>query len=120
MILDNLLENLKQNKDAVLALHAEALEILAKSGVLEVLRERARPIIHRQDSPETAGLLAAKSAGYFECLEDLRNFREVFLSDRAMDSPAVAMEYGALTMAVNKGDLTEEEAHGIRANWTAR
>lgn len=94
-------------------MYLQGMSLLYKSGILEFLRDKARPVVLRGDSTEKAALQAARSAGYFECLEDLYNFRELYLDTPSVEE-ALSMDYGALDLAVVKGDLTKEEADELK------
>lgn len=107
------LENLKKNPDLLLP-YFEALGLLKQSGVLNVLEEAARPtIVELGANLNIQATEAARSAGYFECLNHLQHFDEIFLSERH-SLEDVPLEYGAGHKVLEDGDLTEEELHARR------
>lgn len=109
------LERLRQNA-SIVPIVDTAVGTLIQSGVMTFLREKAAPvIIDGGESINKAAILAAMSAGYNACLDDLLNFKERFIVEREVVTSS-APDYGATEAIVERGDLTKEEADAIRAN----
>lgn len=89
---------------------------LAQAGVITFLRENGVPIItDGGESINKAAIAAAASAGYNKCLDDLLNFKERFILIKENISGATP-DYGATQAAIQRGDISKEEADAIRSN----
>lgn len=105
-----------RRSDSFLTMYTQAMSLLSQSGILEVMREMSRC---KPASTETGNYLyeqltnAGFSMGYASALDDLMYFRDKYLLPIVRENPEP--EYGAFTIAVAKGDLTEEEVNAIRA-----
>lgn len=109
------LERLRQN-GSIVPIVDTAVGTLIQSGVMTFLREKAAPVIlDGGESINKAAILAAMSAGYNSCLDDLLNFKERFIVERAVITSS-APDYGATETIIERGDLTKEEADAIRAS----
>lgn len=94
-------------------LYRQAKALLEKSGLITLLRIFARPFtIDRGANPYTAAYTAAFCEGYNKCLDDIMYFDEMFL-DEKLGKRNVKATFGALALAVQRGDLTAEEAKGL-------
>lgn len=87
----------------------EAIDLLIESGLIEALRLKSVITIQPNARPDAAtlGIVAAQSAGYNECLDDILRFKEKYLIDYRKTLPE--MDYGASRLAVEKGYMTEGE-----------
>lgn len=111
-MLHKVLQALRE-KDGFLALYNSGMSALYQSGIFEFLRERARPGIKGLGSDiQALATSAAYSAGYNDAIEDLLNFRDLWFDTVNTKIP---MNFGAVDLALAKGDLTEEEANGLKA-----
>lgn len=109
------LERLRQN-GGIVPIVDTAVGTLIQAGVMTFLREKAAPVIlDGGESINKAAIVAAMSAGYNACLDDLLNFKERFIAERAA-TVTTAPDYGATESTIERGDLTKEEADAIRAN----
>jgi hypothetical protein len=112
----SLLQRVIENP-AFLSQYTQGMSMLYASGVFEALRENGRIGPVSPESPnyvEYQAAVANWSIGFNTALDQLLNFRELFLEvPEAGINPA--MDFGGLDLAVEKGDLTKEEADAIRA-----
>jgi hypothetical protein len=110
------LAQVKSNPES-LKLYLQGISLLYQSGVLEALRENGRVSMASPELPnyiEYQAQIAAWSNGFNMALDQLLNFKEMFL-DSSSPTMAPLMDFGGLDIAVKKGDLTENEANDIRA-----
>ncbi len=61
---------------------------------------------------------ASYSAGYFQALDDLMNFRENILDAGQISTKTPEADYGALQTLVDSGEITKEEADALRTGST--
>lgn len=109
------LERLRKD-GSFLALYTQGMSYLFQSGVFEALRENGRvsPVSPElQNYEQYQAAIANWSLGYNTAIDQLLYFRELFL-DAQPNLSAVKMDFGALDLAVSKGDLTKDEADAIR------
>lgn len=105
-----------QKSEQFLSLYTQGMSLLFQSGILDILKEMSRC---RPASVATGNYVyeqlanAGYSMGYSAAIDDLMDFREKYLMPIVKVNPEP--EYGAFTIAVDKGDLTEEEVHAIRS-----
>ena len=89
---------------------------LQDSGLLRFLEEKAKVQIPVSDtSPNYVMVLAkeaARSAGYRECLEDIINFRELYIEPKGRE-PLREPDFGARKNVVAQGSFTAEELHKL-------
>lgn len=98
-----------------LSLYTEGMSLLVQSGLFEFLKALATPRLVKAGSDiQSLASHGAFMAGYAQCLEDILEFRETFLAAKQIPLNA-PMDFGALSLAVQKGDLTQKEADDIRA-----
>lgn len=91
-------------------LYVEGMAKLRASGYLNALRAIARPVrIERGKDVNAMASEASWSAGFNDCLDSLQHFKELYLGDSIEIKPQVA-DFGAIDLAVLRGDMTEEEA----------
>jgi hypothetical protein len=110
----NTLLRIREN-GGFLAQYTQGMSALWGSGIFEFLAEKAKPIFLKGEAnPHIAALECARSSGYFECLEDLLHFRDLYL-DIPKPLEHVPMDFGAIDAAERKGDLLKEEADAIRS-----
>lgn len=98
-----------------LKMYTEGMSLLHQSGILEYLKELARPAIaapHGENYVEHQNALANQSIGYFRAIDDLIFFREKYLDSK--EPPKMSVEFGGLERALQSGDLTIEEVNAIR------
>lgn len=99
-----------KNNDAAKGLYDKGIDLLRSSGIFEFLRVFARPFSpDRGANPHTASYTAAFCEGYHKALDDIYYFKEMFLEE-ATSQKQIRATFGALGLAVAKGDLTLEEA----------
>lgn len=107
------LERLKQNAN-FLAQYLNGMSALNNSGIFDFLKKKAEPqIVGLGKDINVMATQAARSAGYFEALDDLYNFREKYLEERP-NLNDTKPDYGGSERAIESGDLTEEELHAAR------
>ena len=105
-----------RKKESFLSDYTNGMSYLFQSGIFDFLKDKARPrIINDGSDANSMAAQAARSAGYFEALEDLFYFRELYL-EQGQAAEQVPMEFGGLDKAVNLGDLEELEKDAIRRN----
>ena len=100
-----------------LKLYLQGVSLIYQSGVIEALRENGRVSMASPELPnyiDYQAQIAAWSNGFNMALDQLLNFKEMFL-DTAISYNLPVMDFGGLDEAVKKGDLTETEADAIRA-----
>jgi hypothetical protein len=103
-----------KNNLAGVAAYIEGKKLLMQSGIVNMLRIFARPFTaDRGANVYTAAYTAAFTEGYNKALDDLVYFEEMYLSEKNKVKPVVA-NFGALALALSKGDLTEQEINGKR------
>lgn len=113
-MINSVLKRLRES-GGFLAQYNAGMSSLWTSGVFDFLREKARPRVSKGESNTNAAALeCARSSGYFECLEDLIRFRELYL-DIPEVREVITPDYGAVDTALRRGDLLEEEANAIRS-----
>lgn len=102
-----------QNDDAFKKTLADFVEVLEDYGMFEVLRERGQPdFIAQGTNPHAMAAQGAKSYGYFLCLDDIKHFKEKFLTPPPPQvNPSKLAKFGGKEAAIAKGYLTEEEAN---------
>lgn len=106
------LKQIKANP-SFLGIYMQALGMLKQSGILEHLQEIGKPrIIEMGKDINMQATQAAWSAGFNDCLELLTNFKEIhFEATKEQLQPL----YGANKMALERGDLTQEEVDAINS-----
>jgi len=104
-------------KDSALTvpLYLEGMSSLYRSGVFSFLRAYGRVILSPKDTQESVALNGAYAAGFQDALDLLFNFKEQLL-DSARDAPTLTPDFGGSNSAVTRGDLTKEEAYGLKRN----
>lgn len=109
------LEAIKGNTAAI-TMQSKAVDLLEEIGFIDFLRERAQPlIINLGESVHINATQGMRSAGYFDCINDLIYFKERYIIERKeADLSNVPPDYGAVEDSIKKGYLTKEEADGIR------
>jgi len=113
-----ILKRLKEN-EAFLSLYSQGMSLLYQSGVFDFLRDNGRVV---QVSPELPNYvdyqagIANWSAGYQAAIDHILYFKELFLEPLKREIPE--MTFGSYENALNKGDLTEEEADAIKRGAT--
>jgi hypothetical protein len=113
-IQEKMIKELAANGQA-LSMYAQGIELLQRSGVLEILKLAYRPkiILHGNSQQESMALSGAYSAGALDSLEVLVNFKELYMEqERGVSVPR--MDFNGIEYAIQKGTLTKEEADAIR------
>lgn len=107
------LDSIKGNTSALVMLE-RAVDILKEIGFIEFLTDKARPVLYKQGSDiHINSAQAARSAGYFECIADLTNFKEIYLTEAKVPMAGMEPDYGGNELAVQKGYMTKKEADGL-------
>lgn len=106
------LEILRAREDT-LTQYNIAVDALYRSGVLNFLRALGRVTKDKADTVDKLALDGAYAAGFQDCLDMIVNFREEFLTPKTADV-RVPADYGGLKAAVERGDLSTEEAEYVR------
>jgi hypothetical protein len=118
MMLDKTLEVIIKNPQ-FLSQHLTIVENLTYSGLLDYLRTAglARLRLPYKDAVEMS-LNAARVQGWQECLDTIITFRDQIYKPEIEDKPSQTprSDFGSLDKAVDRGDLTREEADAIRLN----
>ena len=114
------LEVLKGNTAAI-TMQKKAVDILEEIGFIDFLRERAQPvIINLGENPHVNSAQGMRSAGYFDCINDLLYFKERYIQPEFKDTNSIVPDYGASEDSIKKGYLTKEELDGIKSNQNSR
>lgn len=102
------LKRFRENSNAR-SLYSQARDLLVRSGFLNFLRSFARPYaINQGANPYQSAYMAAFCEGYQKCLDDILYFEDLYLNDLPRAKP-IKPEYGALEIALSKGDLKKGE-----------
>lgn len=101
------------NNEETLPLYLEGMSALHRSGVFAFIRSFGRVYRTPKASIDEMALDGAYAAGFQDALDLLFNFKEKVLDPKPTLS-GLRPDYGGLNLALKRGDLTEEEAHGIR------
>jgi hypothetical protein len=118
MMLDKALEVIIKNPQ-FLSQHLAIVENLAFSGLLDYMRTAgmARLKLPYKDAVELS-LNAARVQGWQDCLDTIITFKDQIygpeIEDRPQNTPR--SDFGSLDKAVERGDLTREEADAIRSD----
>lgn len=93
--------------------YEKAVYALIEIGFIDYLKERAVPVINGLGE-NTQGLAtqAARSAGYFEAINDLVNFKKQHTTIAAASE--LPMDYGGYAVAQRKGYLTDKEVDKLK------
>ena len=105
----NTLERLKKNTAAITMIE-RAGDMLKECGFKEYLDELGRPVIYKGGTDiNIQATQAARSAGFFECMDALFNFKDMLVQmERKPDMPTAS--YGGVDRAIADGFITKEEA----------
>ena len=118
MMLDRALKAITENKQ-FLSMHMTMVEYLEYSGLLAYMRTAGMAYLSLpyKDATESA-LNAARAQGWQLCLDTILTFRDqVYGPELAPNTKEVPRpDFGSIDRAVERGDLTQEEANAIRAN----
>lgn len=89
----------------------QAIALLRNNGILEALRNIGKISFTPADSKtlENYAFKGAYYAGYNEAIDNLINFRELFLEQRPSEPKKVPMDFGGVHKAVSEGYMTKEE-----------
>lgn len=107
--------DLKANEIAQ-GLYRAGISNILSSGVLEIIRAMGQPTLY--DHGTNTNVMASEAArtiGFNECLYLVEHFAQIYLEDTPQAQES-RMDFNGLSSAVDKGLLTEEEAHAIRHN----
>lgn len=96
------------------SLYLEGMSALFRSGVFGALRLIGRPIIlEKGKDVQCMATQAAWSSGFNDAIDVLMNFKEQFIDvEKRAEEPR--MDFGGLDYALQRGDITKEEADAIR------
>ncbi len=84
-------------------------ELLRSSNIINILRQFGRPVISEGGSNiYRTATQAAFSAGYNQALDDILYFKELYMQETTKTNNVKA-HFGALDIALSKGDLTKED-----------
>lgn len=105
--LEDKLNVFRGNSVALKAVY-DAIELLDRSGIRSFLIEKGRPNLITLGDIGTMSLQGTYSSGYFDCLEDIFQFRELIEAKPAQEkTPTIS--YGGKGIALARGDLTKED-----------
>lgn len=91
----------------------QAVDLLKSCGVVALLRVFARPFSNDGgESVTKAAYTAAFCEGYNTALDQLMSFKEMYLNEELGRRPVTA-DFGALALAVSRGDLTKEDVEKL-------
>lgn len=107
--------NLLKDNSLTIPLYLEGMSALYRSGVFSFLRAHGRVILSPKDTQESVALNGAYAAGYQDALDLLFTFKERLL-DIKTQTPTLTPDFGGSNNAVTRGDLTKEEAYGLKRN----
>jgi len=105
-------EEFKEDMLSGLGSYQEAVDIFMRLGLYEFLLERALPIKSPEDSPNHDSLSLieiGRVRGYNECITDMFEFKETYLSAVKKGAP-IRPTFGGISHAISRGDLSPEEA----------
>lgn len=117
MAVKNVISLIKENP-AFLPSYLQAMSLLNSSYVLDFLMEKGRATPVLPGTPNYVEFQNAefnRSIGYNQCLNDLINFKELFL-ESLQPTQLGPMDYGATEKLQNQDDITKEEADALRLN----
>lgn len=105
--------------DVNLAHYSEGMSLLVRSGIFNILGEHARPRAVTSDAnfPEKHIEELSRSRGYYQALDDLLKFKEMYLQDAEPYKPLA--DYGGIQSLLDAGRITKEEADELRAKYAA-
>jgi hypothetical protein len=97
------------------SLYLEGMSALFRSGVFGALRLIGRPIIlEKGKDVHCMATQAAWSSGFNDAIDMLMNFKEKFIDvENKAEEPR--MDFGGLDYALQRGDISKEEADAIRS-----
>lgn len=97
-----------------LTMYSKSVQTLEEIGFIDFLRERARPFISGVgDNSQSLATQAARSAGYFEAIDDLVKFKELYVSPRQFKEKATP-DYGGIKESLKQGFIDEKEAEELK------
>lgn len=112
-VVDIEFERFKNNGTARQML-SEAVVKLRDSGFVAFLRTFARPFaINQGANPYQSAYMAAFVEGYNKALDDIMYFEELYCNDLSKFKKVKA-DFGALKLALDKGDLTKKDLENGR------
>lgn len=99
--------------------YEKAVYALIEIGFIDYLKERAVPVINGLGE-NTQGLAtqAARSAGYFEAINDLVNFKKQHATVTAASE--LPMDYGGFSAAEKAGYLSPQEIEKLKKEYLQR
>lgn len=98
--------------------YEKAVYALIEIGFIDYLKERAVPVINGLGE-NTQGLAtqAARSAGYFEAINDIVNFKKQHTALAVASE--LPMDYGGFSAAQKAGYLSPKEVDKLKQNFTS-
>lgn len=101
--------NLKDN----VGRHVSALGEMQAYGLIDLLRERAKPAFippTTENFAEVVKIEYARSHGYTQAIDDLVNVIELYVAPNASDErKAARLDFSGRRLAHARGDLTDED-----------
>lgn len=108
-------------EDVNLALYAEGMSLIFRSGIFDFLRDRGRVGSVPVGTPDYSLVHISqmnKSIGFNLALDELLEFREKFLQDEPSEVPV--MDFGGVSNLLKNNIISEEEANVIRKQLSVR
>lgn len=102
------LNRIREDSGVVTQLES-AIDLLRRNRIIEFLRIIGRPSREKNSLPEFLAAEAAYSAGWYDCLDALLNFKELFLVGNNELTRMPEADYGGRRMLLERGDITEKE-----------
>lgn len=102
-------------------IYNDAISSLLRAGLIEYLKIKSQVIAAKLDAPnflEQQTALAFQAMGYQQCLDDLLHFQEKYIHPPKAVNTVPPMDFGGITSLVENGELTEQEADGVRREFS--
>lgn len=99
----------------LLSKYSEAVQVLRVIGFFDWMMDKARPqIVASGSDVQVMATQAARSAGYFEALEDIIHFEEQYIAPyQTAGREELIATYGGVEIALKEGFITKEEANDL-------
>lgn len=106
---------LLENSPTLATQISAAVELLSRSGALDLFKHKATPRIGNSKDPTQLMVEGVRAAGYADALYDLTHFRERYVNTPASRSTDLS-KGNTIDLLVENGNLTKEEADALRSN----
>lgn len=114
----NQLRRILDKKEQNLSIHADIVDGLHVTGILEYLRLKGSiALFNPYDKIETQANKASFSAGYQECINDILGFRDVVVAYEKQTANSGKMptaDFSARSSLLERGAITPEQAAELK------